>query len=48
LIDQQQPGGLYRILWDRTDFRGIVAPAGVYYYRIEAGDFMDKKSMIIF
>jgi len=48
LIDQQQPGGLYRICWDRTDFRGMLVPAGMYYYRIDAGSYSDKKSMIIF
>ncbi len=48
LVNQQQAGGLYQIQWNRTDFQGRAVPAGVYFYRIEAGDFVDKKSMVIF
>lgn len=48
LVNQQQAGGVYQIQWNRTDFQGCAVPAGVYFYRIEAGDFVDKKSMVIF
>lgn len=48
LVNRQQPGGFYRIQWNRTDFSGTAVPAGVYFYRIEAGDFKDMKPMVIF
>jgi hypothetical protein len=30
-----------------VEFRGGSSPSGVYYYRIEAGEFQDAKKMVL-
>jgi len=47
LVDLQQAAGHYRIQWDRMDFQGTQVPSGVYFYRIEAEDFVQIKKMIV-
>jgi len=47
LVDLQQPVGFYRIQWNRRDVRGSKVPSGIYFYRIEAGNFVQIKKMII-
>jgi hypothetical protein len=47
LVDFQQPAGYHRIQWNRVDFQGIKVPCGVYFYRIEAGNFIQIKKMIV-
>ena len=47
LVNFQQSPGRYQIQWNRIDSQGIKVPPGVYFYRIEAGDFMKIKKMII-
>jgi hypothetical protein len=42
LVDQQKQPGYYQVEWDATDYA-----SGIYYYRIQAGDFQDVKKMIL-
>lgn len=42
LVNQQLQPGTYEINWDAS-----VYPSGVYYYRLEAGDFSETKKMIL-
>jgi plastocyanin len=42
LVDQDQPAGYHQALWDATD-----APTGVYFYRIEAADFVATRKMLL-
>lgn len=42
LVNEYQMFGTYR-----TDFDGRDLPSGVYFYRIEAGNFTDTKKMIL-
>jgi len=42
LVDGEMPAGKHRI-----EFRGDGLPSGVYFYRLEAGDFMDVKKMML-
>lgn len=38
LVDQRQGPGLHRVAWDGQDRNGEPVPAGVYWYKLEAGD----------
>ena len=42
LLDEEQAAGRYRIVWDAGHFA-----SGVYFYRIEAGDFAKSAKMIL-
>jgi flagellar hook assembly protein FlgD len=37
LVDQRQGRGLHRVAWDGHDRNGEAVPAGVYWYKLEAG-----------
>jgi hypothetical protein len=36
-VDQRQGRGLHRVAWDGLDGNGEPVPAGVYWYKLEAG-----------
>ncbi len=42
LLDRPQQAGEHTITWDATDF-----PSGVYFYRIEAGEFAETRKMVL-
>jgi hypothetical protein len=42
LVNERQQPGHHQVLWDASEFA-----SGVYYYRIEAGEFQDVKKMIL-
>jgi len=42
LVSERQSAGSYEVQWDASGFA-----SGVYYYRIEAGEFQDVKKMVL-
>lgn len=42
LVSEKLSPGSYEINWDASN-----APAGVYYYRLQAGSFNETKKMIL-
>jgi len=42
LVDRKQKAGTYQVEWDASAFA-----SGIYYYRIQAGEFQDVKKMIL-
>ena len=42
LVNQKQPAGSYQIEWNASGF-----PSGLYFYRIQAGDFIQTKRMLL-
>ena len=42
LVDRRQDAGTYKVEWDASDFS-----CGVYYYRLETGEFQDVKKMVL-
>ncbi|HOZ36730.1 MAG TPA: T9SS type A sorting domain-containing protein, partial [bacterium] len=42
LVDEEQGAGSYQVSWD-----GSAVPTGIYFYRIEAGDFVQTKKMTL-
>jgi flagellar hook assembly protein FlgD len=42
LVNERRQAGDHQVEWDASGFA-----SGVYYYRIEAGEFQDVKKMIL-
>ena len=46
LVDGSFEAGTHDLEWDATDNNGTKVASGCYYYRIEAGDFVETRKMI--
>jgi len=42
LVDEYKPAGTYEVEWDASNY-----PSGVYFYRLQAGEFIESKKMIL-
>ena len=47
LADGEFEAGKYSVNWDGTDDNGSSAATGVYFYRMNAGDFQDTKKLML-
>lgn len=47
LVDQRQTAGRYQVTWDGRDSMGRRVATGVYFYRIESGDFNKTQKMLL-
>ena len=47
LVEQKLPAGEYTAHWDGTDTGGNSVASGIYFYRLEVGDFRDTKKMVL-
>ncbi|MDZ7361799.1 MAG: T9SS type A sorting domain-containing protein [candidate division KSB1 bacterium] len=47
LVDQYQEAGAYRVLWDGLNERGQKVESGIYFYHMEAGDFVATRKMTL-
>ncbi|MBI4727542.1 T9SS type A sorting domain-containing protein, partial [candidate division TA06 bacterium] len=47
LVNEAKPAGAYRVEWDGKDGGGLKVSSGVYIYRLQAGDFIDTKKMVV-
>jgi hypothetical protein len=47
LVDEYQSAGYKSIRWDGRDNQGREVTSGIYFYRIEAGDFVQAKRMVL-
>ena len=47
LVDREQPAGYHLVTWNGRDQNGKPAPSGVYHYRLQVGDFVSTKKMIM-
>ena len=47
LVNDNQSSGYKSIQWDATNNQGEPVSAGVYLYKIQAGNFVDTKKMIL-
>ena len=47
LVSSEQNGGLHRVQWNGDNNYGSKVASGIYLYRIEAGDFIVAKKMIL-
>jgi len=47
LVDKNLSAGDYRVEWDGTDFNGNLVASGIYFYRMQAGDKVLTRKMIL-
>lgn len=47
LVNGSQPAGFYQVTWDATDDAGSGVAAGVYFYRLNAADFVQTGKMLL-
>jgi hypothetical protein len=47
LVDETKPAGAYETTWDGTDRSGQRVSSGIYFYRVNAGDFRETRKMIL-
>ncbi|MFH2056445.1 MAG: T9SS type A sorting domain-containing protein [bacterium] len=47
LSDGPLPAGLYRVVWDGRDIWGNQVASGVYLYRLQAGDYLATRKMLL-
>ena len=47
LVQQSQTVGTYRVAWDGRDERGRAVGSGLYFYRLQAGDFRATQRMML-
>jgi flagellar hook assembly protein FlgD len=47
LVDETRAAGPHRVDWDGKENGGRQAAAGIYMYRINAGDFTQQKKMTL-
>ena len=47
LAHQRYAAGEHRVTWDGRDHRGQGCGSGVYFYRLESGDFTASRRMVL-
>ena len=47
LVGERQAAGYYQVQWDSRDDYGRPVAAGVYLYRLEAGDFAQVRKLLL-
>jgi hypothetical protein len=47
LADKLQEAGAHDVSWNSTDEKGQKVSSGVYIYRLQTGDFMETKKMVV-
>ncbi len=47
LVDEEMKPGVYVADWNSTDEEGKQVSSGIYFYRMQAGDFSDIKKMVL-
>jgi len=47
LVSARQPAGRYQVQWDGRDEAGQTVPAGIYFYRLKAGQFEQVRKMVL-
>ena len=47
LVDGIQPAGYHEVRWNGTNASGVPVGSGVYFFRIQAGNFVEMKRMML-
>jgi hypothetical protein len=47
LVDEPKEAGTYEVTWDGKDENGYQVASGIYFYRLQAKDFVQTKKMVL-
>ncbi len=47
IVEGSKSAGSHTVYWDGADKAGKVVSSGVYFYRLQAGDFVESKRMLL-
>ena len=47
LVQDVEPAGYHRMMWDSLDDAGRPVAAGVYFYRLQAGEFTQARKLLL-
>ena len=47
LVNKQQTAGFKSVMWDGKNNFGESVSSGVYIYRIEAGEFIESRKLVL-
>lgn len=47
LVDDRKSGGYYKVIWDGTNEFGKDVSTGIYFFRLQAGDFQSVRKMMM-
>jgi flagellar hook assembly protein FlgD len=47
LMDEAREPGAYTVFWNGTNEGGRQVSSGVYFYRMQAGDFVQIRKMVL-
>jgi hypothetical protein len=47
LVDEPREVGVHALTWDGTDGNGAAVSSGIYFYRLDAGDFTQTRKMVL-
>jgi len=47
LVNEPKEPGTYEVIWDGKDKNGEEVASGIYFYKLQAGDFTEAKKMLL-
>lgn len=47
LVDEHRTAGFHTVVWNGTDYRGVAVASGVYFYRMESGNYNSYRKMLL-
>jgi len=47
LIDNEQPAGHYRVIWNGKDIQGGDVASGIYFYQLKVNEFIQTKKLTL-
>ncbi len=47
LTSERLPAGSHRVTWDGMNNEGTPVSSGIYFYRLKAGEYQDRKKMVL-
>jgi len=48
ILDEDKTAGFHECIWDGCDNNGLPVSSGIFFYRIQAGQFVKVKKTLFF